>query len=395
MTIMLRGMAWDHPRGIDPLRAASGNLTTADGEPVRIQWDARPLQEFEDTPIAELGRRYDLIAIDHPLIGDACVPRPVLEDLYGLVAPGVLDDCAGRSLGPSFASYEWQGHQYALPVDAAAQVSAYRPDLIDAGPPQTWDELAVLATRLPVGRSIGLAASPTHLYATWLSLCHQYAPEVALQRDGRPAWWTADGIRSDVGEAALAALYRLLDLCVPESLAMDPIRLLDRMSTGDRIVYTPLVFGYCTYARDAVPHRLSFAGPPSTGGRPIGTVLGGVGIAISTRSEQPAAAARFLERIAASPYQRTQYVIAGGQPAHADAWDDPTANHLTNDFFRATRETVQQSFLRPRVPGYPAFQAAVGQLLHHSACRRIPPGDVIKTVTTAWRDLCRGRRTPQ
>lgn len=391
--ITIRGMAWDHPRGIDPLRAAAENFTLVDGEPARVEWDARPLQEFEDTPIEELARRYDLIAIDHPLIGDACRPPPALEDLTGLVSRSILDDSRSRSLGASFASYRWRGGQYALPVDAAAQVSAYRPDLIGPTPPRTWDELTTLAAELP--ESIALAASPTHLYASWLSLCHQYAPEAPLQADGRPRWWTEDGVDAETAEAALAALYRLLDLCTADSLSLDPIRLLDRMSTTDRIVYAPLVFGYCTYGRDAVRHRLKFSGPPSPDGRPTGTVLGGVGMAVSARSEHPRWAALFLERMAAGPYQRTGYLINGGQPAHADAWDDPTADHLTNGFFGATRETVQRSFLRPRVPGYPAFQTAAGRLLHEAAVRRTPPPGVLEMVTAAWHDLCGASRSDQ
>lgn len=387
--ITLRGMAWDHPRGIDPLRAAADNFTPAHEEPVQIEWDARPLQQFEDTPIDELGRRYDLITIDHPLIGDACRPRPALLDLTSLVAENVLSDARRQSLGPSFASYHWDGHQYALPVDAAAQISAYRPDLLGLRPPRTWDELTALVTGLPNGRSIALAANPTHLYATWLSLCHQSAPDRALRPDGRPQWWSDDGVDSEVGQAALVALYRLLDLCSADSLSMDPIRLLDRMSSGDQIVYSPLVFGYCTYGRDTVRHRLRFAGPPSTDGRPVGTVLGGVGLAISARSQHPEAAARFLERVVAGSYQRTEYVINGGQPAHSDTWHDALANDLTNDFFRSTSDTVQRSFLRPRLAGYPAFQVNAGRLLHEAASHRTPPSDVLRTLTGAWHD--RGR----
>ena len=223
--ITLRGMAWDHPRGIDPLRAAGDRFTLPDAMPVRLIWDARPLREFEDTPLDELGRTYDLIAIDHPLIGDATTSRPALRDLTGLVSDGVLADSRRASLGPSFASYRWQGHQYALPIDAAAQVAAYRPDLIGPRPPQTWTELSALADSLPAGRSIALAASPTHVYATWLSLCHQYAPPAHLRSDGRPQWWSDAGVDPAIGEISLAALYRLLDLCVAESLTMDPIKI--------------------------------------------------------------------------------------------------------------------------------------------------------------------------
>ena len=51
---------------------------------------------------------------------------------------------AAASVGPSFASYTYGGRQWALPIDAAAQVQAWRPDLI-AAPPKTWDEVMALA----------------------------------------------------------------------------------------------------------------------------------------------------------------------------------------------------------------------------------------------------------
>lgn len=387
--ITLRGMAWDHPRGIDPLRAAGEKFVLHHAGPVQMIWDARPLWEFEATPLDELGRTYDLIAIDHPLIGDASLPGAALRDLTSLLPPDVLAASQRASLGPSFASYRWQGHQYALPIDAAAQVAAYRPDLIGPIPPRTWVELVTLAESLPAGRAIALAASPTHLYATWLSLCHQYAPQAALRSDGRPRWWSDEGVDPVVGKASLAALYRLLDLCVAGSLSMDPIQLLDEMSSGGQLAYTPLVFGYCTYGRDTVRHRLKFAAPPSQDGSPAGTVLGGVGMAVSAWSEHPQQAARFVELISSGHYQSTEWVADGGQPAAADAWDDHYANQLTDGFFAATRETVQRSFLRPRTPGYPAFQAAAGELLHAAAVRRLPPGDVVSSVIGAWHDLCR------
>jgi len=402
-------MAWDHPRGVDPLRAAAEGFRRADGEPVRIEWDARPLREFEDTPIDELARRYDLITVDHPLIGDACRPHPALQDLTELISPQVLADCRNGSLGASFESYRWHGHLYALPVDAAAQVSAYRPDLIgretitgaefgpgpDPAPPRTWDELFALVARLPAGRTIALAANPTHLYLSWLSLCHQYAPNAAVLQDGRPDWWTDVGIDPRIGAAALADAYRLLDVCDNESLFLDPIGLLDRMATGDRIAYAPLVFGYCSYGREPgrqrSRHRLRFAGPPTPDGRPIGTVLGGVGLAVSTHSAHRRTAADFLERVAAPDYQRTDYVVTGGQPAAAEAWADAAANRLTNDFFRDSQETVGRGFLRPRGPGYPSFQITAGRMIHQAAVQRSRPGEVVSAVNEAWSELCCSR----
>ena len=56
----------------------------------------------------------------------------------------------------------------------AAQVSAYRPDLLEAQNlqvPETWDEVFELAEALPEGMKIGLALNPTHSFCTFITLC--------------------------------------------------------------------------------------------------------------------------------------------------------------------------------------------------------------------------------
>src|SRR3546814_14565793 len=63
----MRGMTLDHARGDDPLVAASRAWAEAGGE--AIAWDRRSLQDFESFPVEELARRYDLIVIDHPHVG--------------------------------------------------------------------------------------------------------------------------------------------------------------------------------------------------------------------------------------------------------------------------------------------------------------------------------------
>jgi multiple sugar transport system substrate-binding protein len=387
--IMLRGIAWDHPRGVDPLRAAARNPVASGAACVGVTWDVRTLQEFEDAPLEQLSRNYDLIAVDHPLIADSCDHRPALWDLADLVSDAVLHDARSGSVGPSFRSYQWQGHQYALPIDAAAQVAAHRPDLV-ATPPTTWAQLRQVITQLPAGRHIAIAGSPTHLYLSWLSLCHQYASGPSRPAGGTDhRWWGEDGPRREVGEQALTAIYSLLDICDSDSLALNPIGLLDRMATGDEIAYAPLVFGYANYGRVAAGrHRLAFCDPPSPTGIPSGTVLGGVGIAVSVHSRHPHAAARVVERLVSGAYQRTRYAADGGQPAHADAWRDPAVNGASNGFFTSTRTTLDRSFLRPRCVGYPAFQTAAGALLHDAAMRRRPVAQVVAEISGVWRDLC-------
>lgn len=60
----MRGMTWNHPRGYDPLIAASRLWRDRTG--VVIEWDRRSLQDFESYPVETLARAYDLIVIQAP-----------------------------------------------------------------------------------------------------------------------------------------------------------------------------------------------------------------------------------------------------------------------------------------------------------------------------------------
>ncbi|MEV0838519.1 extracellular solute-binding protein [Actinocatenispora sera] len=387
-------MTWNHRRGLAPLLAATERFG------VPIHWEARSLREFEDVPVADLAARYDLIAVDHPHVGQAAATGAFLP-LDGALPAGVLDAQRAGSVGPSFASYTWQGRQWALPMDAAAQVSAYRPDLLPA-PPRRWDEALEL---LRDGAVTGLLpANPTHLWSSFLSLCHQHAslaagPAVsggsgpsggpgvvdAAGPDSRPDWWPADGIEPDVAAGALTQLRAVLAVADPASLDSDPIQVLDEMATGDRIGYAPLIFGYVNYARPTAGRRLvRFADAPSASGAPVGTMLGGVGLAVSARCADPDAALRFAAAVVDPAFQAGGYASAGGQPGHRAAWTDPAVNAASTDFFVATLSTLDRSFLRGRDAGYPAFQRAAGEALHAGIRRGDGDREILAAIRQRW-----------
>jgi multiple sugar transport system substrate-binding protein len=51
ITTQLKGMTWDHPRGLDCLVASNEYLKTTLG--ISISWDARSLLAFGDQHISE------------------------------------------------------------------------------------------------------------------------------------------------------------------------------------------------------------------------------------------------------------------------------------------------------------------------------------------------------
>src|SRR5438105_2538119 len=98
----LRGMTWDHPRGYDPLVACAGAWREKTG--IEIIWDRRSLQDFESCPVEALARRYDLIVIDHPHVGQVTAEK-CLAPLDVPHRAAECDALAAASVGPSWPSY--------------------------------------------------------------------------------------------------------------------------------------------------------------------------------------------------------------------------------------------------------------------------------------------------
>jgi multiple sugar transport system substrate-binding protein len=344
--IQLKGMTWDHPRGYDPLVACSRLWAERTG--VEIAWDRRSLQDFESFPVEALARAYDLIIIDHPHVGqvtaEGCLV-PFDEGRTGIAS------IAKGSVGPSFESYRWAGRLWALPVDTAAQVQAFRPDLIGVAP-SDWREVLELARD---GRVL-LPLRPPHSLMSLYTLCGQ------LGRSGE-----VDGpalFDPEVGARAYDRLAELAALADPASFGMDPIAVLERMGeAGGRAAVSPLIYGYVSYSQPGFrPSLVRFADLAAVEGRgPVGSAIGGTGLAVSAYGAHREAAADFAVWVAGGEVQRGLYAQAGGQPAHADAWEDPAVNAVTADFYRATRATLERSWLRPRHDGYMPFQHAASE----------------------------------
>ncbi len=343
----LRGITWDHPRGYAPLAASVERYVSLRG--VRIEWDKRSLKDFGDAPLDTLAKTYDLLIIDHPHVGFASQTRCLLP-LDECLPAAVIQTLARQGAGPSHASYFYEGHQWALAIDAAMQTSVLRPDLLTGGLPESWDGVIRLGERLRSrGMSLGVPLCPTDAMASFLTVCASSAPVGGLP--------FAD---LAVSRAALRVLSRFASLSPAECLVWNPIALLEHMSTADDIAYCPLAFCYSTYSHSTPGrHRLRFRDIP--GAR--GALLGGTGIAVSSRCTHPAEACDYAAWICGEESQSSFYFEAGGQPANTSVWDDPAADALTDGFFSGTRRTLEASYMRPRHPGFIVFQEKAGMII--------------------------------
>lgn len=375
-TIALSGITWNHTRGYLPLAATAQRFK--DKHPgVEIEWQKRSLQEFADAPIERLAERFDLLIIDHPFAGYAAA-HPVLVPLDDHLAAAYLADQASNSVGRSYESYLAGDHLWALPVDAATPVSAWRPDLRDrlsVSLPETWDELLALARR----GMVVLPAIPVDVLMAFYLLCLGLGEET-FQDD-------AAVVSETVGREALEALRELVGLCEPACLERNPIRTYETMIERDDLVYCPFAFGYSTYAQaEYAANPLRFGGLVTLNGRRLRSTLGGTGLAISRRCQHLDVALEYVAEVASPACQRGLYALAGGQPGHLAAWRDDAVNARSGNFYRDTLQTLEEAYLRPRYDGYIGFQDRAGEVVHAFLREGGAPNATIAEVNRLYRE---------
>jgi len=373
VTVILRGITWDHPRGRDSIVATS-QAWCRQHPGVDITWHARSLQDFADYPLDRLTAEYDLLVIDHPHVPVAA-ERHMLARMDGAGHDDALALLAWQSVGSSHASYQVKNHQYGLAIDAAAQVAAYRPDLLPH-PPTTWNAVLSLAED---GRVLW-PAKPVDAVSSFLTLA---------ANSGHPAADTpTELVERAAAREVIGLMHRLAKLVPSACLSENPIETAERLSSGDVYAYAPLLYGYTNYSRPGFrQNRLSYINIPQGRRGVAGSCLGGAGIAVSEGSQAADIARDFAFWAASAEAQTGVYYQAGGQPGNALAWEDDSTNADCFDFFRNTRRTLEGAWLRPRFTGWLELQDEAGSLLNAALRGELPDEDCLDSIDGRYRDL--------
>lgn len=338
--VELRGMTWDHPRGYEPLVAASRQYAGAFG--VEIVWDRRSLQAFADAPLTGLARSHDLVVLDHPHVGriavDGCLlPLPFPDP----------QDSAGVSIGGSLESYVRDGSLWAYPIDAACQMAVRRADY--SGPVLTeWDRLAVGDPGSDIRMVTPLL--PVDSCCLLMSLVAS-SGEVTLPRSEKEFVSARNGIR------ALEIIKSLYRAGPSEAVGWNPVRVLELLACSDEFDYSPCLFGYINYARDGFrPNRLIYVDVPVFRGMDISrTILGGAGIGVSAETAHPEAATAFARWLSSEPVQSGIYLESEGQPAHRQTWLKAASDPRYAGFLDGGRRTLETAWTRPCDPWFLGF----------------------------------------
>lgn len=354
-------MTWNHPRGYDPMVATALEWEQRGG--MAIHWDKRSLQDFESFPVEDLARQYDLIVIDHPHVGQVTAEGCL----------SALDAIADEFVGSSYPSYTYNGQQWAYPIDAAAQVMAYRADLLPE-PPKSWDEVVQLA----YAGQVVLPMLAPHSLMTFFTLCANAGFPCNTEQ--------GDLIEPSIGIEVLEQIRRVTSLIEPSNFAMDPIAASEAMARPDALVSVmPLGYGYVSYARESFrPARLTFSTIPLPGH--AGSALGGSGIAVSAFSQHVGEAKAYAAFVASAEIQRGLYPQSGGQPGHVAGWEDDDTNAAAGGFYRNTRATLEASYIRPRHRGYMAFQDAAAKRINAGLLRGNAAATIVDDLNAMFRE---------
>ena len=243
-----------------------------------------------------------------------------------------------------------------MAIDAATPVAAYRPDLLE-DVPQTWQQVIALSKQGKVLWPL----IPINALMSFFNLLANVNCPFGEGSNGVEAI----GVETDIAINILEQMKLVSDNLPQQCFKMDPIDAYEWLSSRSSHSYVPFLYGYSNYSRSGFrPHLVKVANIPCLGDDgPIGSPIGGTGIAISKYCKNIELAKQYALWIASADCQKGVFYQAGGQPANLVAWQDDYCNQHSHGFFADTLETLEKSYLRPRHNGYMAFQDIAGDII--------------------------------
>ncbi|GGW42096.1 hypothetical protein GCM10007383_28480 [Arenibacter certesii] len=345
---------------------------------VKIEWSKRSLQGFANEHIDTLAMNYDLIVIDHPWGGYAA-DTGILLNLDQYMPTHYLKDQAAHSVGKSYESYHFGGHQFALPIDAAAPVASSRPDILEQmglDLPKSFNDLLQLASK----GLVTMPGIPIDTLMNFYMFCCVMGEEPFLSSDYV--------VSEAIGKKALEMLKELADRLNPEFFDWNPIRVYEAMTVRNDLAYCPWAYGYSNYSRRGYASKVLHYHDliKDDRGAVYRSTLGGTGLAISANSKNKDLAVEYAMFVANPIIQSSLFFDNGGQPGHRKAWQDDFVNIRSGDFFKSTLKTLDCAFLRPRYNGYMYFQDNAGSLIRDYLMNGGSTEDLIYSLNKIYLD---------
>jgi multiple sugar transport system substrate-binding protein len=344
---------------------------------VRIHWDKRTLDEFGHKPIDQLIHDYDLIVIDHPWAG-FCFDCNLVLDIKPLLTTPQWNDLEENCMGASFKSYVFENKLLAVPIDMATPVPSWRPDLVDKNGfqlPATWDELI----RMTDKKQVIMPGFGADLFLNWLMLLHTL--------DAHPFDSLDKIAEKEKAIEGMSLLKRLAEPMPKEMLDWNPIIIAELMIRYDKFVYCPFAYSYGNYCRPSfVDKPLKYGNLVQFNGKPLRSILGGTGIAISSECKEIELALEFSLYCASGNVQANIYTYTGGQPACKEAWISKELVSFTGGFFEDSYLSHESALVRPRYNGYVFLQEKAGVPLQQFIKGNISADKAWKAIETLYHE---------
>ncbi|ARM74683.1 extracellular solute-binding protein [Acidianus manzaensis] len=364
----LAGITWDDPRGYNSIVEVSKDFYEL--TKIKIIWDKNSLYDFTVYSQEKLAEKYDLVIMDYPAVGDIAKSGKYLS-LDEILSKNDIELIQKISVGKTFESYIYDGHIWAIPVDAASQVSAYRPDLfkkLKIKIPKKWKEVLKIKEKC----KIGMPFSPIHAHSSFLTL--------SVNLGINPFYTTISKKIMENVSLILDILKTISDSCGEMCVKSDPIKLLNYVSKEDDICYVPLTYGYYNYSRDGYRKNvIAFANIPSFSKLPYGSVLGGAGLAISKRNKYIEETLNFVKWFYNFDIQK-KYFSYLGQPADYRIWLDKETNAKCKDCYVNTINTILLAYVRPNFPGFVKLHVETGTVINKFLKGEITKEDTIEKI---------------
>jgi len=186
---------------------------------------------------------------------------------------------------------------------------------------------------------------------------------------------------------AMSLLKRLAESMPREILHWNPIIIAELMTRHDKYVYCPFAYSYGNYCRPSfVGKPLKYGNLIQLNGRPLRSILGGTGIAISSDCEEIELALDFSLYCASADVQSHIYTYAGGQPVRKEAWLSWDLMSFTGEFFSDSYLSHESALIRPRYNGYVTLQEKAGVPLQQFIMREISSDKAWETIEKCYRE---------
>jgi multiple sugar transport system substrate-binding protein len=276
---------------------------------------------------------------------------------------GSVDEVRSGTLDVALRTATWEDRLYAAPFNSNTQLLWYRSDLVPE-PPQTWDEMLVMAQDLAnrgLPHTIQVQGAQYEGLTVWFNTMVESAGGSILTEDGNDV---------ALGEPAEIALKFMGGMA--RSVAADP-SLSNQMEDDNRLAMEsgraafelnyPFVYPSMKANRpDLLPNFKWAQYPRVVPDEPSHVTVGGTNLAVSTYSPNPDLAYEAALCLRNPEHQRINAIRGGLPPSLREVYNDPQLR-AEYPFADAIREALENASVRPQTPAYQNVSIVISHAL--------------------------------